>query len=354
MVVLHIAKIWNSSCSGVDVVVPQHVTSQSRICDCSLYNISENRIDADLKQLFLNGDFDIKKFASPFNHPDVVVFHEIYHKEYIKIYKNLLKNKIRYVIVPHSQLTRDAQKRKRLKKIVANILLFDSFIKHASGIHFLSNYELSNSKHRNNSFVVPNGMFDKQNKKTFHQTHLRFRYIGRLESYQKGLDILIEAISMVHDDIIDSGAKFDIYGPDIKGRFLKVQQLITKHNVADVVSLHHEVTGEEKKTILLETDFFIQTSRFEGMPMGILEALSYGVPCLVSEGTTLSELIRNYYAGLTSTNDSRSVADMIRNALKDKCLEEESRNAHSLIREVFEWDNVSSRCLEHYMKITDD
>ena len=50
--------------------------------------------------------------------------------------------------------------------------------------------------------------------------------------------------------------------------------------MGEVVKLNREIDEEEKRQILLDTDVFIQTSRFEGMPMGILEALSYGLPCL--------------------------------------------------------------------------
>lgn len=44
--------------------------------------------------------------------------------------------------------------------------------------------------------------------------------------------------------------------------------------------------------VLLQTDLFIQTSRHEGMPMGLLEALSIGVPCLVTVGTSLGHIIK--------------------------------------------------------------
>ncbi len=353
MIVLHIAKIWNNGCCGVDVVVPKHVEAQSSICKCSLYNVANVELKFDANQLYLTGDFDVKKFDPPFDKPDIVVFHEIYHQEYIKIYKNLLKSKIPYIVVPHSQLTKDAQKRKRFKKIVANLLLFNTFLRHSVGIHFLSEFESKTSKKFSNSFVVPNGMDDKKNEKTFHTDSISFKYIGRLEAYQKGLDILIEAIAMNHSSFIDYRARLDIYGPDFNGRLSRLKALVLKFNVSDIVYLHHEIKGIDKENALLDTDYFIQTSRFEGMPMGILEALSYGVPCLVTEGTTLSQTIEHYRAGFSSTNDVWAVAEMIKNALENgkKTFSQQSENAHKLIEELFGWNNIAKSCLLNYQKM---
>ena len=71
--------------------------------------------------------------------------------------------------------------------------------------------------------------------------------------------------------------------PDYQGRYDHVEGLINDSDVGDIIKLHHEVTGEVKEKLLLDSDIFIQTSRFEGMPLGIIEALSYGIPCLITE-----------------------------------------------------------------------
>ena len=65
----------------------------------------------------------------------------------------------------------------------------------------------------------------------------------------------------------------------------------------------------------LKNDVFIRTSRFEGLPLGILEALSLGLPCLVTKGTNLDELVNNYNAGWGVETTSKMVASAIKNAV---------------------------------------
>ena len=78
----------------------------------------------------------------------------------------------------------------------------------------------------------------------------------------------------------------------------------------DLVELHEAIDGSEKEAELLSADVFIQTSRSEGMSMGILEALSYGVPCLVTRGTNLGEIIEQYDAGWVAETNAEYVGRM--------------------------------------------
>ena len=72
------------------------------------------------------------------------------------------------------------------------------------------------------------------------------------------------------------------------------ETLITKieeSGLEKIVLIKDEVYGEDKEKVILESDFFILTSRFEGHPMALIEALSYGLPCLVTKGSNMSKEI---------------------------------------------------------------
>ena len=115
--------------------------------------------------------------------------------------------------------------------------------------------------------------------------------------------------------------------------------------------MHHEIIGHEKEEKLLEADIFIQTSRHEGMPMGILEALSYGVPCLITKGATLGEYISDYDAGWVSDTNAKSLSKTIIEAVqnRDSWLKK-GKNAVALINENFEWDKVSKYAIDNFSK----
>ena len=353
LTVLHIASIGKNKYSGIYVAVPKYVEEQQKNINAALLNITNTKIPEINTQLHYEKNQKINNLTSPYNNPDLVVFHGVYIHEYIGLYKQLKNMNIPYIIVPHGSLTKNAQKIKRVKKIIGNKLLFNSFVKKANAIQYLSESEKEESISNNNNFICPNGIDDFLPKKSsFNKDKLVFTYIGRMDVFHKGIDLLINAIGILAKEGSLANCHFDLYGPSTKEQKENIELLIHENEVSNYISLHDGVLGEEKKKVLLGTDIFIQTSRFEGMPMGILEALSYGIPCIVTDGTTLNEIVKSYDAGWTSGQDARKIAKTIFLSKQemDK-LHKKSKGAINLAKHNYTWSNISKRAISEYLRI---
>lgn len=353
MVIVHIANIDASVIGGVQIAVPKMVKAQSIYADVCLINTHGELIDG-IRTLRYDRNIDIDKFPKPYNKPDIVIFHELYRFEYISIYKKLVEHGIPYVIIPHGCLSAKAQQKKRIKKFIANIVFFNGFLKNACMIQYLSTNEKQLSAFKNYpSEVIGNGVSIPQKTiSSMNPTKIRFVYIGRLEMYIKGLDILLASIKCKEELLRQSGATFELYGPDYDDSHKRLIQMIHKLNIVDLVHLEKEKMGIEKQKILLSATCFIQTSRSEGLPLGPLEALSYGLPCIVTRGVGLGNVIESYGAGYQSDNTIEGVSKSIELFVQNiNNLESMSQSSVRLIEDNYDIDVIAKKTVEGYVNM---
>lgn len=263
MVVLHICPLSDDPCNGIHVVVPQHVKAQRAYVDAALWSLAQPvRIDG-LEQIYTADS--LEELPAPYNRPDVAVFHDFYIMRYPALAKQLKRLGIPYIIMPHGALKAAAQQKSRLKKAAANLLLFRGFCNRSAGIQCLMEQEKAACVMGRKIFVAPNGInAPVQTKTAFHQGQTRFVYVGRILTYIKGLDLMLHAVSLEQEMFRQNGCTLDIYGPfeDRGYSYLpEMRELVAKNGVADLVTLHPAVVGEEKQRILLDADVFIQTDR---------------------------------------------------------------------------------------------
>lgn len=95
--------------------------------------------------------------------------------------------------------------------------------------------------------------------------------IGRF-SHQKGFDLLIEAYAKIAGKYPDW--KLVIAGDDFGTRPL-VEQMITEYGIKNIAL---QPATKHIEELYRSASFFVLSSRFEGLPMVLIEAISFGLP----------------------------------------------------------------------------
>ena len=70
------------------------------------------------------------------------------------------------------------------------------------------------------------------------------------------------------------------------------KRIIAENNLSDIIDFKGWVTGKEKDEIIKDCDLFILTSYYEGLPMSILEAMSFGKPVIASNVGGIPRIVR--------------------------------------------------------------
>ncbi|NPD90894.1 glycosyltransferase family 4 protein [Xylanibacter muris] len=140
------------------------------------------------------------------------------------------------------------------------------------------------------------------------QPQLRFLFLGWLGK-RKGIWDLLDVIVTHHENL--------------KGRFMlrfggnefenEIKKLIKDNNLEDVVQFEGWVNGEKKVELLEWANCFILPSYNEGLPISILEAMSYGMPVVSTPVGGITEVVKNGENGVIVEPGNK---EQIWNALK--------------------------------------
>jgi glycosyltransferase involved in cell wall biosynthesis len=97
--------------------------------------------------------------------------------------------------------------------------------------------------------------------------------VGR-QNYQKGFDLLVNAWEIVHSNYPEW--VLEVFGKkDLK---LKLDELVLSKKLQNVIFFNEPNKNIENE--YLNASIFVLSSRFEGFGMVLIEAMSFGVPCV--------------------------------------------------------------------------
>lgn len=144
-------------------------------------------------------------------------------------------------------------------------------------------------------------------------------FLGRL-SERKGIYDLIDVLAQ-HKAEFDGKVKL-LFGGD--GEVEQVKELLKKHNLTGIAEFQGWVAGEEKEHLLNIANAFILPSYTEGLPISVLEAMSYSLPIISTTVGGIPEIVKNGVNGyLIEPGDKEAMYNAIRSLMSNKQLRDE-------------------------------
>ncbi len=172
-------------------------------------------------------------------------------------------------------------------------------------------------------------------------------FIGRITE-KKGVHCVIEALP----EILHKHPKaiFMICGPrDNEPEYTKkLDDTIVRLGLSDSVRWTGFLNDSQKVSALASADLFVHPSSSEGMAMSILEAMGFGLPCVITPGCYMPAAMQEG-AALESRHDAAAVAHTIIQALASpEQTQEVGRRASYYINRHHAWSGIARRTLELY------
>lgn len=144
---------------------------------------------------------------------------------------------------------------------------------------------------------------------------------GRVQWWHiKGMDIAIEAFAKVAEHIPD--VDLDIAGAGDEVSINRLMQLAQKHNIENRV--HFLGRRDDIQHVMQQHKLFVLSSRTEGFPMVVTEAMSQGLPCIAFERLASSIILDGLDGSLVKDGDVNALSG----AIVDMLANEEARRSY--------------------------
>lgn len=294
-----------------------------------------------------------------------IIIHGIWQFHTFATWWVLRRSSKSYYIYPHGMLDPWFQKTyplKHFKKLIYWLLFERQVLSDASSVIFtcdkeqelaVSSFPLLNVS----SIVLPFGTSKPLGDQSI-QRDLFFSKWPQLQSKQlllflgrihpkKGLDILIEAFSLV--SIEDRDLHLVLAGPDANGYQSILERRVSELGLNDRITWTGMLLGDLKWGALYAANLFCLPSHQENFGIAVAEALACGLPVSISDAINISDFVLNSSAGFVHPDTIEGTASALRNFLysNDDQRIAMSDNARMLFKSTFDISIASRHLYDH-------
>ncbi len=224
-------------------------------------------------------------------------------------------------------------------------------------LHFNSIKERNEAQKKSikfKSFVLPVGVKVPPLKivknKSKSEKKINFIFLSRIHPIKR-LEIFLKAMGILNKNKNIKKWKLHIAGEgdlDYKKFLLNI---IKEENIQENISWHGFLENDAKNKLLRKCDWLVSTSKSESLGISIIEALSQGLPVMITKGIAISNKLSKKKAGYIVSENPKLLATQIKNKFLRKPNEVEILNAYNFALENYCEKKLANKLLKKYKEL---
>ncbi|HIN71484.1 MAG TPA: glycosyltransferase [Dehalococcoidia bacterium] len=290
---------------------------------------------------------------------DLVHIQELWHYPGYIASKIARSRNVPYIVTIHGELNEWNLQQKRLKKQIYMTAVQRGILQKSAALHAITQAESNRIRQleiETPVAMIPNGTHTEEFENLPDRSQFVSRYpelenrlivlfLGRIQQ-KKGLDILAQAfgnLARTRDDV-----RLVVAGPDEDNTLTEVKTILKSHGALEKAVFPGMLTGEQKLEALSAADIFTLTSYSEGFSVALLEALSAGLPLVITNECNFPEVGDSRAGFVVRPNDSETASALMSLLDSADLRREMSQNARRLVRSNYTWERIAEKMFTLY------
>ena len=293
---------------------------------------------------------------------DLVHIQELWHYPGYIASKIARSRNVPYIVTIHGELNEWNLQQKRLKKQIYMTAIQRGILQKSAALHAITQAESNRIRQleiETPVAMIPNGIHTEEFENLPDRSQFVSRYpelenrlivlfLGRIQQ-KKGLDILAQAFGNLvrtrHD------VRLVVAGPDEDNTLTEIKTILKSHGALEKAVFPGMLTGEQKLEALSAADIFTLTSYSEGFSVALLEALSAGLPLVITDECNFPEVGDSRAGFVVRPNDSETASALMSLLDSADLRREMSENARRLVRSNYTWERIAKKMFTLYENV---
>ncbi|KOP22760.1 group 1 glycosyl transferase [Hapalosiphon sp. MRB220] len=296
---------------------------------------------------------DLKDYINNLSRDSLVILNGIFHRSVYSLSQFLRKTNISYIVAPHDPYHPSIFQKNAYLKLPYWYLLEQRMLKQAQAVQILDIRHaqwLRNLGIHTPVIATPNGFFPDD---VYPESTIKWEqngkqklfFLGRLDSYNKGLDILLDGFA---ETVKVADFQLTIQGPDW-GDKKALQEQTDKLGLSERVTFLEPDYNQSPSLLIAKHDIFCIPSRFEGFSLAAIEAMLAGRVLLISEVAGIAPHVEASGCGIVVKPEPSSLkAGLMELLERHTHWQEMGLKGRRYALEYLRWDAIASKALQEY------